>query len=58
MTLKEEALNAISTLPEDTGIEEIMYRLYVLDKIHKGQDAVRNNKVISIEDLKKEIKTW
>jgi hypothetical protein len=50
--------NAISTLPEDAGIEEIMYRLYVLDKIHKGQDAVKNNKVISIEDLKKEIRTW
>ena len=58
MTLKEGALNAISTLPEDAGIEEIMYRLYVLDEIHKGQDAVKNHQVISIEDLKKEIKTW
>lgn len=40
MTLKEEALNAIFTLPEDEEIEEIMYRLYILDKLHKRQDAV------------------
>ncbi len=58
MTLKEEALNAISTLPEDAGIEEIMYRLYILDKIYKGQVAVKNNNLISVEDLKKEIKIW
>ena len=37
---KQEALNTISQLPEDTDMDEIMYRLYVLDKIRKGQEAV------------------
>ena len=27
---KQEALNTIGKLPEDTDMEEIMYRLYVL----------------------------
>jgi hypothetical protein len=58
MTIKEEVLNVISNLPENADIEDIMYKLYVIDKIHKGQDAIKNNKVITNEDLKKEIATW
>ena len=57
-TLKEEALNAISKLPESADIDEIMYRLYVIDKVRKGEEAVREGKIISIEDLKKEIELW
>jgi len=29
----------IAKLPENVDIDEIMYRLYVLDKIRKGQEA-------------------
>ena len=55
---KQEALNAISQLPEDTGMDEIMYRLYVLDKIRKGQEAVNRGKTITSEALKREIDSW
>lgn len=37
---KQEALETIGKLPEDTDMDEIMYRLYVLDKVRKGQEAV------------------
>jgi len=37
MTAKAEALNAISGLPDDAPLEDIMYQLYVLDKIHQGE---------------------
>ncbi|MBT4860241.1 MAG: hypothetical protein HN929_11350 [Chloroflexi bacterium] len=56
--VKQEALNTISQLPEDTDMDEIMYRLYVLDKIRKGQEAVVQGKTISNEELKREIDTW
>ena len=56
--VKQEALDTINNLPEDTDMDEIMYRLYVLDKIRKGQQAVEDGKTISHEDLKKEIETW
>lgn len=55
---KQEALDAISKLPEDTDMDEIMYRLYVLDKIRKGQDAVNQGRTIRSKDLKREIDTW
>ncbi len=56
--LKQEALNTISQLPDDVDMEEIMYRLYVLDKIQKGQEAVKQGKTISSEELEREIDTW
>ncbi|HDH31316.1 MAG TPA: hypothetical protein ENH26_00905 [Candidatus Wolfebacteria bacterium] len=57
-TLKEEALNAISKLSENAKIDDIMYRLYVIDKIKKGQDAIKEGKSITVEALKKELKAW
>ena len=55
---KQEALNAISELPENTDMDEIMYRLYVLDKIRKGQQAVEEGKTLSSEELAREIESW
>ena len=45
--LKQEAINAISKMPA-ADIDEIMYRLYVIDKVRKGRG----------EELKREIKSW
>ncbi len=55
---KQEALNTIGQLPEDTDMDEIMYRLYVLDKIRKGQEAADQGRTITSEELKREIDTW
>jgi len=57
-TLKQEALNVISKLPDTTDIDEIMYRLYVIDKVRKGRVAVQQGDTISLEDLKKEVESW
>ncbi len=35
-----------------------MYRLYVLDKIRKGQEAVEQGKTITSGELKREIDSW
>ncbi len=55
---KQEALNSIAQLPDDTDMEEIMYRLYVLDKIRKGQEAVEQGRTLTSEELGREIDTW
>ena len=57
-SLKQEALNVISKMPDTAEIDDIMYRLYVVDKVRKGREAVQRGEVISIEDLKKEIESW
>ncbi len=55
---KQDALEAIQRLPDDADSEEIMYRLYVLDKIRKGQEAANRGETITSEALKREIDSW
>lgn len=55
---KQEALNAIGQLPDDSDMDEIMYQLYVLDKVRKGQEAVERGKTIPSDELKREIDSW
>lgn len=57
-TVKQEAMNAISSLPDTATIEDIMYRLYVIEKVNKGLNDVRNGRVTSHDDLIKEIQKW
>ena len=57
-SLKQEALNVISKMPDTAEIDDIMYRLYVIDKVRKGRDAVQRGEIVSIEDLKEEIESW
>ena len=57
-SLKQEVMNAISKMPETEDIDDIMYRLYVIDKVRKGKEAVQQGKVISAEELREEIKSW
>ncbi len=57
-TLKQEALTAITQLPETADVDTIMYRLYVIDKVMKGRQAIEKDKTISAEDLKLEIESW
>lgn len=55
---KQDALNTISQLPDNADMEEIMYRLYVLDKVRKGLEAKEKEATLSDQDLKKEIDSW
>jgi len=57
-SLKQEALNVISKMSDTAEIDDIMYRLYVIDKVRKGREAVKRGEVLSVDDLKKEIGSW
>jgi hypothetical protein len=56
-SLKEEAISAISKMPDSADIDDIMYRLYVIDKVRKGREAVLQGNVVSAEELKREIES-
>jgi hypothetical protein len=57
-SLKQEAIKVISALPENVDLDEIMYKLYVIDKVKKGESAIKEGKSISSDELKKEIASW
>ena len=55
---KQEAIDAIQRLPDSADTEEMMYRLYVLENVRRGQLDADNGNTQSTEELLKEIKTW
>lgn len=55
---KQEAIDAIQRLPDSADTEEMMYRLYVLENVRRGQLDADNGHTESSEELLKEIKTW
>jgi hypothetical protein len=57
-TLKDELIDIVSNMPDNLVVDDVMYRLYVLDKIKKGQQAILNNKVFTHEELQKEVLSW
>lgn len=56
--LKQEVMETLQRLPEDVDIDEIMYQLYVLDKLRKSREAIERGDVIAQDDLKREIEQW
>ncbi len=57
-TAKQAAQEWIDQLPDRVELEEIMYRLYVLNNIRKGREAVEQGKTLTSEELKQEMDSW
>jgi len=55
---KQEALEAIGQLPDNVAFDEILYRLYVLNKVRQGLEDVDAGRVVSSEALAREIEQW
>ncbi len=53
-TTKEEAMHLISRLPEEVTWEDIMYRLYVKQKIDEGLKAAEAGRIISHDEVKEQ----
>lgn len=56
--VKEDAIKLIQKMPDNCTYEDIQYELYVKAKIEAGIKDVEEGRVISHEQLKKEISKW
>jgi len=57
-TDKQDALEVIEQLPDNVPMDEIVYRLYVLNKVRQGMQDVEAGRGISSEELAREIEQW
>ena len=57
-TAKQEALDAIRRLPDTADTEEMMYRLYVLENIRRGQQDAANGDTQAAEEVLQDIQSW
>jgi len=51
-------IHLIAGLPDDADMEEIMYRLYVLENIRRGQADAEQGKTTPAEKLLQDIQSW
>jgi predicted transcriptional regulator len=57
-TIKQEALEAIERLPDNSDIESMMYRLYVIENVRRGQQDSEQGNTYTSEEVFKEMQTW
>ena len=57
-TIKDKVAELIHHLPEDSTLEDIQHHLYVLEKISKGQQSIKDGKGISNEEAKARLSKW
>lgn len=54
-TTKQDVRTLLDRLPDDSTIEDIQYHLYVLGKIRRGQEDIRDGKRYTHEEAKKRL---
>ena len=55
---KQQVLEMIEELPEKIDVDDLMYRLYLRQKLEAAEDDVREGRLISHEAVVKETSKW
>lgn len=50
-TAKQLVLRAVEQLPEDATLEDVMERLFFLEKIERGRADISEGRVVSHEEV-------
>ncbi|MBM4136035.1 MAG: hypothetical protein FJ241_04300 [Nitrospira sp.] len=56
--VKEQIIELIKALPDDSTLEDIHYHLYVREKIERGIQAIHEGRVVSQEEAEKKVQEW
>jgi hypothetical protein len=56
--LQDIVNQAMKGLPKEANTGDLMYRLYVLDRIEKAEEEADRGETVSLEDLRKEVSKW
>ena len=51
---KKQILELVKDLPEEVDIDEVMYRLYLRQKLEAAEGDVREGRLVSHEEVMKE----
>ena len=57
-SVKEEVISLLHELPDDITLDEIMYHLYVKQKIIKGLKDIEDGNTYTHEEVKEIAKKW
>jgi predicted transcriptional regulator len=55
---KEAVRDILDRLSDDSTFEDIMYHIYVQEKVQHGLDDVREGRLLSQEEVEKRMSRW
>ena len=55
---KQATLDLVDRLEDDVSFEEIIYELYVLEKIQRGMKDAEAGRAVSHEEAKQRLSRW
>jgi predicted transcriptional regulator len=55
---KEEVLELVRQLPDEIDIEELIYRLYLLEKLAAAEADIAAGRTLSAEEVRKRVREW
>ena len=55
---KKEIIQMLNALPNNKSLDEIIYNLYFKVKLAISEDDIKNGRVITLEELEKEMEGW
>jgi predicted transcriptional regulator len=58
MSVKSKVLDMVSNLSDDSTIDDIGYRLYVLESIEQGLNELDKGEYFPHDEAKKELSKW
>ena len=58
VSVKEDIITMIENLPDNTDYDDIMYHIYVRQKVDKGCAQLANGEGIDHVDVKKSLSKW
>lgn len=58
MTDRDAVIDIIQRLPEDCSVQDMMYELYVYERITEGLADIRAGRVVPHEQVMQEVKAW
>ena len=58
MTVKEQVLEVITRMPDDSTLDDIGYELYVIESVQKGLDELDRGEYLTHEQAKEKLQKW
>ena len=58
MTDRDAVIDIIKRLPEDCSVRDMMYELYVYERITAGLADIRAGRVVPHEQVMQEVRAW
>jgi hypothetical protein len=55
---KEEVLELVNQLPDPVEVEELIYRLYLREKLAAAEKAIAQDRTLSSEEMRAQATSW